>query len=175
MPGSFTTASMVWSKSPPINSLQAYGLSSGALLEHFIGPVEAEIVGKVSTRYTPVGVFAEGGCPVLVGIATREAIYRVLVERSMLQFPPPQQGRHPLYQQHLDDQALLKAIGEGTVKLITGSGNVVNADLNSAGMEIWHNNMDYHPTMREDAVENQFMDQRKISDIDDDREEMDNV
>src|SRR3990167_9429018 len=108
---SYTTVQRVYDTFPPISSLT--GLSSAMVLD-WIGGVEAEINAKISKRYA---LPLSGDCPILTAIATREAIYRIAVERALVQFPPAQQGKAPRQVQHEQDQKLLDQLAAGEITL----------------------------------------------------------
>lgn len=153
---SYTSVLTVNSAAPFISSVS--NISSG-VLAMFCNDVEAEIDARISKRYAlPLG----SACPILTAIATRETIYRVAVQRALIQFPPAQQGKSPLAVQHADDQKLLAEIADGTVQLVTAAGAVVAVDLTQA--EIFSTTMDYVPTFSEGADVDQVQDQNKLDD-----------
>ncbi len=125
----------------------------------FCNDVEAEIDARISKRYALPLASAP---PILVAIATRETIYRVAVQRALIQFPPAQQGRSPLAVQHSDDQKLLKDIADGDIQLVTSSGAVLAADLTQA--EIFSTTMNYTPTFSEGSQMDQIQDSDKLDD-----------
>lgn len=158
----YSTVSLVWQNAPAINSVTAL---TSAVVFGYIKSVEAEIDSKISKRYAlPL---ASGSYPVLEALATREAIYRIMVQRALIQFPPAQQGRHPLYQQHIDDQKLLDQIADGQAQIVNSSGEVVGADLGT--MEIFSTTMDHIPTFHEGDPLDMIQDQEKLDDIKGDR------
>lgn len=167
-PVSYTSVSRIHSAFPAINSVVA--VTSAMIAQLWAGPVEAEINARLSKRYALPIV---GECPLLTGIATREAIYRVTLERGLVQFPPPQQGRHPLQVNHAEDQKMLDRIMAGEVELF-----IVNSDGSYSGLlpasteelEVWSTTKDYLPTMHEGRWEGMIQDPSKLDDIESDRE-----
>ena len=91
-----------------------------------------------------------------------------MVQRLLIQFPPAQQGSHPLQIQHKDDLALLDKIAEGEVTLISASGAIIAADVTQ--MDIYSTTMDYLPTFHEGDWGSMTQDQTKLDDIDAARE-----
>lgn len=157
LPCSYTLVTRIHSAYPPINSVSA--ITSGVVAQ-FIGDVEAEINGRISGRYAlPLTV----ECPILTAIATREAIYRIVVQRALIQFPPPQQGSHPLQVQHRDDQKLLDLIAQGSVKLVDSSGAQIPADTTQ--LELYSTTKGYVPTFHEGPWADMVQDPSKIQDI----------
>lgn len=161
LPVAYTSPSRVGSAFPALNSVS--NITSG-VIHQFIGDVEAEINGLIGKRYSlPLTV----ECPILTSIATREAIYRIAVQRALVQFPPAQQGRHPMQTQHIDDQKLLEKISRGELQLITSSGAVLGADTSQ--MEIFSTTMDYEPTFHEGSLNDAIVDPDKLDNIDSER------
>ena len=162
LPVSYTSVSRVHSAFPMITSVS--NISSGVVAQ-FAGDVEAEINGRISTRYAlPLTV----ECPILTAIATREAIYRIAVQRALVQFPPAQQGAHPMQVQHRDDQKLLDLIASGSIKLVDSSGAQILADVTQA--EIYSTTKDYLPTFHEGDWGDTIQDPDKLDDIQTDRD-----
>lgn len=156
LPASYTTVSRIGSAFPAINSVST--LSSG-VVHQFIGDVEAEINSKLAKQWSlPLTV----DCPVLTAIATRESIYRIAVQRGLVQFPPAQQGRHPMQQQHIDDQKLLDKIAGGVINLVDSSGN--NIAASTGQMLVYSTTEDYVPTFSEGAWVDQIQDKDKLDD-----------
>lgn len=157
LPCSYTEVTRINSAYPPITSVSA--ITSGVVAQ-YIGDVEAEINGRISGRYAlPLTV----QCPILTAIATRETIYRIVVQRALIQFPPPQQGSHPLQVQHKDDQNLLNMIADGSIKLVDSSGAQIPADV--AQLELYSTTKTYIPTFHEGPWPDMVQDPNKISDI----------
>lgn len=157
LPLSYTSVGMVNSAFPAITSIS--NLTS-AIVMHFGGTVEAEINAKISKRYViPLAV----ECPLLTAIATREAIYRIAVQRALVHFPPAQQGVHPMQLQHKDDQELIAAIVGGDIQLLDSSGAVIATDL--AQIEVYSTTKDYTPTFHEGAWSDMIQDPDKLDDI----------
>jgi len=153
---SYTSVTRVNSAFPMITSVS--NITSGVVAQ-YSDDAEAEIDARISARYAlPLGVT----CPILVAIATRETIYNIATQRGLVQFPPAQQGRAPLYQRHLDDQKLLEAIADGSVQLVTSSGAVIAADTSQK--QIYSTTMDYVPTFSEGSQVDQVQDQDKLDD-----------
>ena len=134
-------------------------------MAQYAGDVEAEINGRIATRYA-LPLAAE--CPILTAIATRETIYRIAVQRALVQFPPAQQGAHPLQVQHRDDQKLLDLIASGSIKLVDASGAQISADVTQA--EIYSTTKDYLPTFHEGSWAEMIQDPDKLDDIEADRD-----
>ena len=156
LPCSYTSVGLVNSAFPAIHSVSQI---TSSVIAQVAGSVEAEINARISKRYTlPLGF----DCPILTAIATRETIYRIAVQRALVHFPPAQQGAHPMYMQHKDDQELLKMIAAGEIQLVTSSGAVVAADTTQ--MEIYSTTMDYEPTFHEGDWPDMIQDQDKIDD-----------
>ena len=161
LPVAYTSPSRVGSAFPALNSVT--NITSG-VIHQFIGDVEAEINGMIGKRYSlPLTV----ECPILTSIATREAIYRIAVQRALVQFPPAQQGRHPMQVQHSDDQKLLQKISDGALQLISSSGEIVGADTSQ--MEVFSTTMNYEPTFHEGSINDAIVDPDKLDAIDDER------
>lgn len=159
---SYTSVSRINSAFPALGSISNI---TSAIFAQFASDVEAEINARISSRYVlPLTV----ECPILTAIATREAIYRTVVQRALVQFPPAQQGQHPLQIQHSDDQKLLKALADGDIQLVTSSGGVVAVDTTQ--MEIYSTTKDYLPTFHEGALTDMIQDQNKLDDILTDRD-----
>lgn len=155
---SYTTVERVWSAFPPINSATNIGSSTVA---QYAANVEAEINGKIGKLYSlPLSV----ECPLLSAIAERETIYRIVVQRQLVQFPPAQQGAHPLQIQHKDDQKLLEQIASGEVSLL--GADLVPIAADTAQTEVWSNTMNYRHTFTEDAFEESTVDENMLDDID---------
>jgi phage gp36-like protein len=160
----YSSVTLVWGGAPAIQSIS--NITTTVLETMYLAAVDAEINGKVGKRYALP--FADPQPPLLIQLATREAIYRIMVQRALIQFPPAQQGRHPLQQQHIDDQKLLEQIANGEVQLITNSGAVIEPDLTQ--LEIWSTTMDYNPTMHEGEITDMVQDESKLEDILNDRD-----
>lgn len=139
-------------------------ITSG-IIAQFAGDVEAVINAKISKRY-PIPLTVE--CPILTAIATREAIYQAVVQRVLIQFPPVQQGQHPMQVQHKEDQDLLKELSEGGLQLVDSSGAVLAADITQ--MDIYSTTKDYVPTFHEGAWPDMIQDEDKLDDILTDRD-----
>lgn len=157
LPVSYTSVSRVHSAYPPINSVSNI---TSAIVCQFAGDVEAEINGRISTRY-PLPLTVE--CPILTAIATRETIYRIAVQRALVQFPPVQQGSHPMQVQHKDDQKLLDQIASGAIKLVDSSGAQISTDITQT--ELYSTTKDYVPTFHEGGWTEMNQDQSKLDDI----------
>ncbi len=158
----YTTVTRINSAFPAINSVSNI---NSAIICQYATDVEAEIDAIISKRYAlPLTVT----CPILTAIATREAIYRIAVQRALVQFPPSQQGKAPLQVQHEDDQKLLDKIASGAIQLVSSSGAVIAADLTQ--IEIYSTTKDYLPTFHEGAWTDMVMDQNKLDSIISDRD-----
>jgi len=161
LPNSYTTVSLCVLTFPPINSvttLQSAGIS------HYIGMVEADINSKIGGRYKlPLTV----DCPILTSIATREAVYRIAVERGLVQFPPAQQGRAPMQTAHMDDMKMLDALAAGEAQLVDSSGAILSAD--TTDLLIYSTTDGYKPTMHEGPWTESVQDPDKIDTILSDR------
>ena len=161
-PVSYTSVTRIHSAYPMIGSVS--NITSG-ILAQYAGDVEAEINGRLSARYTlPLTV----ECPLLTAIATREAIYRTVVQRTLVQFPPAQQGAHPLQVQHRDDQKLLEMLASGAIKLVDASGARVSWD--TADMPLASTTKDYYPTFHEGPWTEMVQDPDKLDNIAADRD-----
>lgn len=161
LPLSYTTVTRINSAFPAINSVSNI---NSAIICQYAEDVEAEIDAVISKRYAlPLTVTS----PILVAIATRETIYRIAVQRALVQFPPAQQGQHPMQMQHLDDQKLLEKIANGVIQLVGATGTVVTADVTQ--MEIYSTTKTYVPTFHEGAWTDMQVDQNKLDDIASDR------
>lgn len=162
LPVSYTSVTRINSAYPPITSVTAI---TSAIVAQISGDVEAELNARIVGRYSlPLTV----ECPILTAIATREAIYRIVVQRALIQFPPAQQGQHPLQMQHKDDQALIEAIVKGEIKLVDSSGAQIAVDLTNA--EVYSTTMGYNPTMHEGAFTDMVVDPNKLADIESERQ-----
>lgn len=162
LPVSYTSVSRVNTAYPAISSVSA--ITSG-VVHQFAGDVEAEINGRIAGRYTlPLTV----ECPMLTAIATRETIYRIAVQRALVQFPPAQQGAHPMQVQHRDDQKLLDLIANGSVKLVDSSGAQILVETTQ--MELYSTTKDYLPTMHEGDWTEMVQDPDKLDDLEADRD-----
>ena len=162
VPLTYTTVTRINSAFPAITSITNI---NSAIVCQYATDVEAEIDAVISKRYAlPLTVT----CPILVAIATREAIYRIAVQRALIQFPPAQQGKAPLQVQHEDDQKLLDKIADGKIQLVSSSGAVVAADLTQ--IEIYSTTKGYLPTFHEGDWTDMVRDQNKLDDIVADRD-----
>lgn len=162
VPVVYSSVSRVNSAFPAISSVS--NITSGVICQ-YMEDVEAEIDAIISKRYAlPLTVT----CPILVAIATRETIYRIAVQRALVQFPSAQQGQHPMQTQHLDDQKLLEKIMEGKIQLVAAGGAVVAADLTQS--EVYSTTKNYLPTFHEGAWGDMTVDQNKLDDIRSDRD-----
>ena len=162
LPVSYSSVTRVTSAFPLVNTVTAI---TSAIIAQFIGDVEAEINGRISNKY-PLPLTVE--CPILTAIATREAIYRIAVQRALIQFPPAQQGQHPMQVQHRDDQKLLDLIAAGSIKLVDSSGSQIPADITQ--VEIFSTTMNYIPTFHEGSWTDMVVDPNKIDDIEAERD-----
>ena len=157
LPVSYTSVSRINSAFPAITSVS--NITSG-IVAQYAGDVEAEINANLSKRYSlPLTV----DCPLLIAVATREAIYRLAVQRGLVQFPPIQQGQHPMQVQHKEDQKLLERLMNGEMQLVDSSGGVVAA--NTTQMDVYSTTMNYVPTFHEGAWEDTVQNQSKLDDI----------
>lgn len=154
---SYTSVSRINSAFPSIGSVSNI---TSAIVAQYAGDVEAEINARISKRYVlPLAV----DCPILTAIATREAIFRTLVQRALIQFPAVQQGAHPLQLQHKDDQALLEKLANGEMQLVDSSGAVLAADTTQ--LQVYSTTKGYVPTFHEGALEDMVQDPNKLDDI----------
>lgn len=158
---SYTSVARINQAFPAISSVSNI---TSAVMAQYADGVEAEINAKIAKRYTlPLTVT----CPLLTAIATRETIYRIAVQRALVQFPPAQQGQHPMLTQHKDDQKLLEQIAEGEVQLIDVTGIAIAA--NTADVEVYSTTKNYVPTFHEGSWVDTVQDPSKLGDIDADR------
>ena len=162
LPVSYTSVSYVNTALPSISSVS--NISSGVIAQ-YAGGVEAEINAMISKRYA-LPLTSE--CPILTAIATRETIYRIAVQRALVQFPPAQQGQHPMLTQHKDDQKLLERIMNGEIQLIADTGAVIAADITQ--LEIYSTTKTYLPTFHEGPWGDMVQDENKINDLLTDRD-----
>lgn len=152
----YSTVSLALQQFPALGS--ATSINSATIAE-YIGQTDSIINGYLARRYSlPLTVVP----PMIQALSTREAVYSLVAQRGLVQFPPPQQGRHPMQQMHLDDLELLKGIGEGQITLTNSDGSLIT--LNT-GMIPSHNNMDYVPTMDMGPVTLQRVDPQLLEDI----------
>lgn len=159
---SYATVSRVNSAFPAISSVSNI---TSAVICQVMDDVEAEVDAKISKRYVlPLTVT----CPILTAIVTRETIYRIAVERGLVQFPPAQQGKAPLQVMHEADQKMLTAIVEGELQLISSS-KVAVAE-NTTDIEVFSTTMGYQPTMHEGRWTDMVQDPSKLDDILSDRD-----
>lgn len=159
MPPFYTGIGSIHALYPAINTAQNTGLSSVVVLG-FIDQVEAEINARVAKKYT---LPFTNGCPILAAIATREAIFRIAIERGLVHFPPAAQGRAPLAVQHDMDQKLLKEIADGSVSLLDNSLAVIATDITQ--IEIYSTTMNQNPTFHEGPWTDQVQDEDKLDAI----------
>ena len=159
---SYTSIERINQAFPAISSVSNI---NSAVMAQYADGVEAEINAKIAKRYTiPLTVT----CPILTAIATRETIYRIAVQRALVQFPPAQQGQHPMQVQHKDDQKLLEQIATGEVQLIGADGVVLAA--NTTDVEVYSTTKNYVPTFHEGSWVDTIQDPSKLDDIDADRD-----
>ena len=159
---SYTSVSRINSAFPAIGSISNI---TSAVIAMYASDVEAEINVLIANRYVlPLTVVS----PLLTAIATREAIYRILVQRALIQFPPAQQGQHPLQIQHKDDQDLLKKLEAGDLQLVDSSGAEILMDLTQ--LETYSTTQGYLPTFHEGDWTDTVQDQDKLDDILSDRD-----
>lgn len=157
LPVSYTAVSIITSLFPAISSVS--NLNS-AVVAYYAGMVEAEINTRIAKRYNlPLTV----ECPLLTAIATRETIYRIATQRALIQFPPAQQGMHPMQAMHDADQLLIEMLDEGEIELVDSSGADILA--RTTGMLMTTTTQDYLPTMHEGRFEDMVVDQTKLDDI----------
>lgn len=150
----YTSVTRINSAYPSLSSVSNI---TSAILDQYATDVEAEIDARIIARYSlPLSAVPA----ILTTIATRETIYRVTVQRALIQFPPVQQGRHPLQQQHIDDQKLIDDIVKGDLSLVASGGVELSPSLTK--MEIYSTTMTYVPTFSEGAVVDDVQDQDKI-------------
>lgn len=162
VPLSYTTVTRINSAFPAINSVSNI---NSAIISQYATDVEAEIDSVIATRYAlPLTVT----CPILAAIATRETIYRIAVQRALVQFPPVQQGKAPLQVQHEDDQKLLVKISDGVMNLVSSSGAVVS--VSASQIPIYSTTMNYLPTFHEGDWGAMVQDQDKLNAILSDRD-----
>ncbi len=152
----YTTVTRINSAFPSLSSVTNI---TSAIIDQYATDVEAEIDARIIARYTlPLASVPA----ILAAISTRETIYRITVQRALIQFPPAQQGRHPLQQQHIDDQKLLTDIVKGDLSLVASGGSEIAPSL--AKMEIYSTTMNYVPTFSEGAQTDQIQDEDKLDD-----------
>jgi len=152
----YTSVTRINSAFPSLSSVTNI---TSAIIDQYATDVEAEIDARIIARYTlPLSSVP----PILAAIATRETIYRVTVQRALIQFPPAQQGRHPLQQQHIDDQKLINDIVKGDLSLVASGGTEIAPSL--AKQEIYSTTMTYVPTFSEGSQMDQIQDTTKLDD-----------
>ena len=156
LPASYSTVSLCILGFPAINSVSTL---ASAGIAHYIGGVEARINAMIGKRY-PLPLTVD--CPLLTMIATREAIYRIAVERGLVQFPPAQQGRAPLQVAHAEDEKTLDALMGGEIELIDSSGAVIAADTTK--LKIFSTTKSYVPTFHEGRWVDMVQDPTQIED-----------
>jgi phage gp36-like protein len=157
----YATVSKINSAYPEISSITAI---TSAVACQYIDNVEAVMHGYIAKRYS---VPVAGGCPLLVSIAERETRYSILAQRGLIQHPAATQGRHPLYQQHIEDIKLLEKIADGSVVLTNSAGTLITPDTSQ--IEVWSSTMDYNPTFHEGPETTHVQDTDKWLDIEADR------
>ena len=162
-PVSYAQVQDVLNAFPAIGSVSA--ITSSVVHQTYMGPVEALINSKVGKKYALPIV---GFCPVLSQLSMRESVYRIVVGRALVTFPPAQQGRHPLQIQHTDDLKLLDDIAAGDAELfiVNSDGSfssLVPADLTQA--EIFSNTMNFNPTFTEGPWYDQVQDTDKLDSL----------
>ena len=158
----YTSVTRINSAFPAISSVSNI---NSAIVSQYATDVEAEIDSIISNRYTlPLSVT----CPLLAAIATRETIYRIAVQRALVQFPPAQQGKAPLQVQHEDDQKLLTKIAQGELGLVSTTGAVVA--VSTTLIQITSTTKDYLPAFHEGAWGDMIQDPDKLDAILSDRD-----
>lgn len=142
----YGTVGGVQSLFPPISSVT--NLTS-AVIAKYLDNTEAEINARITKRYNvPVTPSSPGvSVPLLVAITERETVYRISVQRGLVQFPPAQQGQSPLAIQHRDDQALIDKIVEGEIALVDDTGNEIVVDTTQ--ILVYSSTKDYLPTFKD--------------------------
>lgn len=156
LPVVYTSVTRINSAFPAISSVSNI---NSAIVAQYAGDVEAQINAVISKRYAlPLTVES----PILIAIATREAIYRICVQRALIHFPPAQQGQHPMQAQHKEDQDLLKQIADGAIQLVDASGAAVSFDTSQ--IEVFSTTKNYQPTFHEGPWTDQVQDPDKIRD-----------
>lgn len=154
----YTDPGSVFAAYPAINSAQVKSGLSSAVVLGFIDQVEAEVNAKVSNRYAlPMTVV----CPLVAAIALRETIYRICLQRALVQFPPATQGKAPLAVQHEQDQKMLDAIAEGEMNLVDSSLAVIGPISTGRG-QIFSTTMNQNPTFTELGRTSQVQDTDKL-------------
>ena len=157
LPVSYTSVTRINSAFPMISSVSNI---TSAVVAQYAGDVEARINAMISKRYhLPLAV----ECPLLIAVATRESIYAIALGRALVQFPPAQQGQHPLQVQHKDDKDVLEKLMKGDIQLVDSSGGVLAADTTQ--LQIFSTTMNYFPTFHEGEMEDQIQDPSKIDDL----------
>lgn len=156
LPASYTTVSLCILGFPAINSVST--LNSQGIAQ-YIGGVEARINAFLAKRY-PLPLTVDS--PLLTMIATREAIYRIAVERGLVQFPPAQQGRAPLQVAHAEDEQTLKDLADGKIELTNSSGAIIPAG--TTDLLLWSTTKGYVPTFHEGRWTDMVQDQTQIED-----------
>ncbi len=152
----YTSVTRINSAFPMLSSVTNI---TSAIIDQYATDVEAEIDAKIIARYTlPLASVP----PILAAISTRETIYRITVQRALIQFPPAQQGRHPLQVQHIDDQKLLDDIVNGDLSLVASGGAEIATSL--AKQLIYSTTMGYVPTFSEGSQMDQVQDSDKLDD-----------
>lgn len=156
-PVSYTTVERIWLAFPPISSVT--NLASAGTCQ-VAGDVQGEINGYIAKRYAlPLTIESA----LLTALATNETVYRIVAQRQLIQFPPVQQGRHPLQQLHIDYLKTLEGIRDGEIELVGVDGEVVETNLSV--LEVWSNTKEYRHTMDEGPVEEQSQDTQMLDDI----------
>ena len=154
LPCSYTTVSLCILGFPAINSVTTL---ASAGIANYIGGVEARINGFLAKRYKlPLTIDS----PLLTMIATREAIYRVAVERGLVQFPPAQQGKAPPQDAPAEAEATPAELAPGKIELLDPSGAIVAAS--TTDLLIFSTTKGYNPTFHEGRFVDMVQDKDQI-------------
>lgn len=137
-------------------------LTSTQLVNVFINPVESLINSKLSRYYT---VPLSPAPDMIRGIADSLAVYKILIARAML---PGRLKDSPWPDKFKEDMKLLDDIAAGTTPIITDSGTTVPQNTTYAAQS---NQTGYNQTFQEDDILDSFIDERKLDDLEDKREE----
>lgn len=130
---SYTTVSLMQMTLAEVGSIST--MTDSVLLLH-AGAAENYINAKISKRYSLP--FTQS-VPLLETLATDLAIYRVITGRIVVN------KEHPWFSRYKDALGVLDEIAEGSLPLITNSGEEL-AGRSDSSMQVWSNTKGYTPT-----------------------------
>lgn len=157
----FTTVSAMCVLLPNVSSSTN---ATSAQLCLFAQDAEGIMNAKLSKLYALPFTFVVPVGHILHSIATDLACYRFLTRRVFTSERANKSDWPDKFREAMD---LLDEIVAGEIPLLDSSASLIPAS--TAQIHVWSNTMDYHPTMTEDDVGSQFVDEDKIWDIRDDR------